>query len=70
LKGKDKMQVGKNAMAEKSPDRISGDEGMKFHLLQSHCRNANYRNASLLYRRGGAHVQYCTAQNKISTIDQ
>jgi hypothetical protein len=23
LKGKDKMQVGKNAMAEKSPDRIS-----------------------------------------------
>jgi hypothetical protein len=43
--------------AVKSVDRLAVlDEGMTFHPIAITPQEINHRNASLLYRRGGAYV--------------
>jgi hypothetical protein len=59
-------------MAVKSVDRLAVlDEGMTFHPIAITPQEMQIiETQALLYRRGGAYVQYCTAQNKSSsTID-
>jgi hypothetical protein len=48
---------GVQEMAVKSVDRLAVlDEGMTFHPIAITPQEINHRNASLLYRRGGAYV--------------
>jgi hypothetical protein len=55
-------------MAEKSVDRLAVlDEGMTLPITITP-QEMHHRNASLLYRRGGAYVQY--APHKIKSLQQ